>query len=205
MSATLIDRSRAKAGPRWFNYRVTLRISDLVSEAFELVATNPDSLRTEFLSAAERAGLRRLDAPLSPDAVAKLADIERRRASLPRQIARWAASGESEDRILTLTETKIREYDRREHNVHMAEREKRIAPRGRRFYLHVKPIRDHGCGWHAIAGHWPNYLVKYDQDIEWESLWEAVVQTKLNDERLTAFSWNVSRPVTHDGRDGHGA
>lgn len=55
MSEILTDRPSAKAGPRWFNYRV--KLSDLVSEAFEFV--------------------------------------ERRRASMPRQIARWAAAGRS--------------------------------------------------------------------------------------------------------------
>lgn len=205
MSATLIDRSRAKAGPRWFSYRVTLRISDLVDEALEFVATDPDSLRQEFLTAAERAGLRRLDAPMSPDAVAKLADIERRRASMPRQIARWAAAGESQDTIRTLADAKLREYDGREHTIRMREKRLRVAPRGRRFYLHVSPGRDCGCGWHNIAGHPAGFAVKYDPEIDWESLWEKIVQTKRNDERLSAFSWEVSRAVTHDGGDGHGA
>lgn len=62
MSEILTDRPSAKAGPRWFNYRVTLRISVLVSEAFEFV--------------------------------------ERRRASMPRQIARWAAAGGHEPSLL---------------------------------------------------------------------------------------------------------
>lgn len=179
---TIETRPPAEADSNPFRIRACLRISNLVSEAQEFFAFSADDLR-------QQCGIvmQILAAPAcsQEEAAERLAALDGQRLRLPEFVERWSKT-ESPARVAFLSREKISNWS-------IVESKRKLDSRhAGRWHLHVRPSRQAArtAGWHNIAGYPAGYgMLRKIHD--WPALWESILLTVENDERLSFFAHGV--------------